>query len=106
MEGKVITAEFTLDGHQYIALDGGPVFRFNEAISITILCDDQAEIDYFWDKLSFVPEAEQCGWAKDQFGLSWQIIPANMGALQTNPAQIQAMVQMKKIIIQDLVDLA
>jgi predicted 3-demethylubiquinone-9 3-methyltransferase (glyoxalase superfamily) len=106
MEGKVVTAEFTLDGHQYIALDGGPVFRFNEAISITILCDDQAEIDHFWDKLSFVPEAEQCGWAKDQFGLSWQIIPANMGALQTKPAQIQAMMQMKKFIIQDLVDLA
>lgn len=73
MAGKVIHAEFTLNGQRYIALDGGPYFHFNEAISMTILCDNQEEIDYYWEKLSHVKEAEQCGWVKDQFGLSWHV---------------------------------
>lgn len=106
MAGKVITAEFTLDGHKYIALDGGPYFRFNEAISLTVECEDQAEIDYFWDKLSFVPESEQCGWLKDKFGLSWQIVPADIGKLQQNDDQIQALMKMKKIVIEELEKLA
>ncbi|MDO5650253.1 MAG: VOC family protein [Gallicola sp.] len=106
MEGKVLTAEFTLDGQDYIALDGGPYFRFNEAISFTISCADQEEIDYYWSKLSHVEASEQCGWVKDQFGLSWQIVPANMAALQTNSAQIQALMTMKKIIISELEALA
>lgn len=87
-------------------MDGGPYFRFNEAISLTLNCEGQDEIDFFWEKLSAVPEAEQCGWVKDQYGLSWQIVPANLGELQQNPAQIQAMMQMKKIDIQTLLDLA
>lgn len=106
MSGKVITAEFTLNNQPYIALDGGPYFRFNEAISLTLNCEGQDEIDFFWEKLSAVPEAEQCGWVKDQYGLSWQIVPANLGELQQNPAQIQALMQMKKIDIQTLLDLA
>lgn len=79
-------------------------FAFNEAISFIINCRDQAEIDFFWDKLSAVPEAEQCGWVKDKFGVSWQIIPANMGELiGKNPEKTTpVMLQMKKIIIAEL----
>ena len=106
MTGKVITAEFTLNNHPYIALDGGPYFRFDEAISLALNCEGQDEIDYYWGKLSAVPEAEQCGWVKDRYGLSWQIVPVNIGELQHHSAQIQAMMQMKKIDIQRLLDLA
>lgn len=106
MEGKILNVEFTLNGQKFIALDGGPYFRFNEAISLTIDCKDQEEIDYYWSKLSHVPESEQCGWVKDQFGLSWQIIPSNLGELQKNNDQIQALMGMKKIIISELEALA
>jgi predicted 3-demethylubiquinone-9 3-methyltransferase (glyoxalase superfamily) len=102
MSGKVITAEFTLNGQKYLALDGGPSYHFNEAISMTIECEDQKEIDYFWDKLSHVKEAEQCGWAKDKFGLSWQIVPYNMSELIKTEAQMQSMMKMKKINIKEL----
>lgn len=103
MAGKILTAVFTLDGQKFTALDGGPIFRINEAVSFTIECADQAEIDYYWSKLSKVSEAEQCGWAKDQFGVSWQIVPKNMGDLTQTPGQIQAMMAMKKIDIATLV---
>jgi len=66
MTGKVITAEFTLNNQPYIALEGGPYFRFNEAISLALNCEGQDEIDYYWEKLSAIPEAEQCGWVKDR----------------------------------------
>ncbi len=102
MAGKVITAVFYLNGEKFIALDGSPYFHFNEAISFTVECKDQEEIDYYWEKLSHVPEAEQCGWVKDQFGLSWQIVPENMGELLKTESQIQSMMQMKKIIIEEL----
>ncbi|MCT4487522.1 VOC family protein [Levilactobacillus parabrevis] len=103
MTGRILTAEFHLNGQKFLALDGGPGFRFNEAISFTLPCVDQAEIDYYWAKLSHVPEAEQCGWVKDRFGISWQIVPQNMDELTRTPAQIQAMMQMKKIDIAALV---
>lgn len=102
MKDKVLTARFSLNGHQFLGIDGGPYFRFSEAISFTIECDDQAEIDYYWEKLSHQADAEQCGWCKDQFGLSWQIVPANMGELLGTDEQIQAMMGMKKISIADL----
>ena len=102
MSGKIITIEFTLNGQRFTALDGGPSFHFSEAISLIIECDDQDEIDYFWGKLSHVKESEQCGWVKDKFGLSWQIVPYNMGELLKTDTQIQAMMQMKKIIIAEL----
>lgn len=102
MSGKVITAVFTLNGQKFIGLDGGPQFHFNEAISLTIECDDQEEIDFFWEKLSHVKEAEQCGWAKDKFGLSWQIVPHNMAELLRTDTQIQRMLKMKKIVIREL----
>lgn len=103
MAGKILNASFHLNGQKFLALDGGPAFRINEAISFTIECADQSEIDYYWEKLSHVPEAEQCGWAKDKFGISWQIVPANMAELTQTPAQVQAMMQMKKIDIAALV---
>lgn len=103
MGGKVLTAVFELDGVKFMALDGGPMFKFNEAVSFLVACEDQAEIDYFWEKLSHVPESEMCGWCKDKFGVSWQIVPANMDALfEENKDAMQKMLQMKKIIIEDL----
>lgn len=102
MEGKVLTAEFKLAGMQFMALDGGPIFKFTEATSFYVGCEDQAEIDYFWEKLSAVPESEQCGWLKDKFGLSWQIIPKNMRELMSNKAAIDVMLKMKKINIAEL----
>ena len=77
--GKVLTAIFELNGQRFMALDGGPIFKFNEAISFYVECEDQAEVDYFWERLSAVPESEQCGWLKDKFGLSWQISPQATG---------------------------
>lgn len=108
MGGKVINGEFELDGMRFICLDGGPTFKFNEAVSFTVDCADQEEVDYFWDKLSAVPEAEQCGWCKDKFGVSWQIIPRQLGGLLTNPDKeksgrvMQAMLKMHKIVVADL----
>jgi len=108
MEGKVLTAIFELAGQRFMALDGGPVFTFNEAISLYVECEDQAEVDYFWERLSAVPEAEQCGWIKDRFGLSWQIVPRQMGELLGSPdrrkalAATNAMLKMKKIDIAEL----
>ena len=108
MEGKVITAIFELNGQRFMALDGGPIFKFNEAVSFHVECEDQDEVDYFWKRLSAVPEAEQCGWLKDKFGLSWQIVPKQMGELLGSPirkkalAATNAMLKMKKIVIADL----
>jgi len=108
LEGKVITAIFELNGQRFIALDGGPIFKFNEAVSFYVECADQAEVDYFWQNLSAVPEAEQCGWLKDKFGLSWQIVPKQLGELLDSPnrrkalAATNAMLKMKKIVIADL----
>jgi len=108
MEGKILAAIFELNGQRFMALDGGPIFKFNEAVSFYVECEDQDEVDYFWDKLSAVPEAEQCGWLKDTFGLSWQIIPRQMGELLGSPmrdkalAATNAMLKMKKIVIADL----
>lgn len=79
MKGKVINGIFELNGQRFICLDGGPTFTFNEAISFTVDCLNQEEVDYYWDRLSHTPEAEQCGWCKDKFGISWQIIPKQVG---------------------------
>lgn len=108
MEGKIITAEFELDGQKFQALDGGPIFKFNESISLMVDCQDQAEVDYFWEKLSAVPESEQCGWCKDKFGLSWQIIPKQLGELigssdkEKSHRVVNAMLKMHKIDISGL----
>lgn len=100
MSGKVINGNFTLNGQEFMCLDGGPVFTFNEAISFTITCKDQEEIDYYWGKLSHVPQAEQCGWCKDKFGISWQVVPENIGELMSKgPEAMQTLMRQKKIII-------
>jgi len=107
-EGKLLTGIFELNGQRFMALDGGPIFKFNESISFYVECADQTEVDYYWERLSAVPESEQCGWLKDKFGLSWQIIPKRMGELMSDPDQdkvfrvSQAMLQMKKIDIAEL----
>ncbi|GAA1963336.1 VOC family protein [Agromyces allii] len=102
MADKVLNGRFTLNGVDFTCLDGGPLFMFDEAISFVVSCADQAEIDHYWGALSHVPESEQCGWCKDRFGISWQIIPANMGDLTRRPEQIQVMMAQKKIVIAEL----
>lgn len=94
MEGKVLTGVFELAGQRFMGLDGGPVFTFNEAVSLLINCETQEEIDYFWGKLSAHPENEQCGWCKDKFGLSWQVHPAIMDTLiaDADPAKVKAVI--------------
>lgn len=101
-EGSVLTVNFQLEGQDFTALNGGPVFKFSEAISFSVECEDQAEIDYYWNKLLARPESEQCGWLKDKFGLSWQIVSKNMDTLIKSPKAMQALMQMKKIVIADL----
>ena len=105
-EGTVKYAQFVLNGQEFGAMDAAAMhnFTFNEAVSLIVNCKDQAEIDYYWEKLSAVPEAEQCGWAKDAYGVSWQIIPEDMGALMAEDLEktTPVMLQMKKIIIDDL----
>jgi predicted 3-demethylubiquinone-9 3-methyltransferase (glyoxalase superfamily) len=108
MEGRVLTAVFELDGQKFMALDGGPIFKFNEAVSICVECEDQAEVDYFWAKLSADPRSEVCGWLKDRYGLSWQVIPKGMGELLASPdkkkahAAINSVMAMKKLVIADI----
>lgn len=103
-EGTVAHSEFFLENQEFIALDSARQhdFTFNEAVSLMISCKDQEEIDYYWEKLSAVPEAEQCGWLKDTYGVSWQIIPANQGELMRTDKAVQTFLKMKKIIIADL----
>lgn len=108
LQGKILTAIFELDGQRFMALDGGPMFHFTEAISLDIECEDQAEVDYFWERLSAVPKAEACGWCKDPFGVSWQIVPVRLGELledsdeKKSLAALHAMLEMKKLVIADL----
>ncbi len=105
-EGTVAHSTFLLENQEFMALDSARphAFKFNEGVSLIINCQDQKEIDHFWDKLSAVPESEQCGWVKDRYGVSWQIIPENMGELMSkNPAKTTpAMLKMKKINIEEL----
>jgi predicted 3-demethylubiquinone-9 3-methyltransferase (glyoxalase superfamily) len=104
-KGDVLTVEFTLAGRKFVGLNGGPEFKFNEAVSFQIHCDDQAEVDRLTAALSAVPQAEQCGWVKDRYGLSWQIVPRRMLALMSDPdagrarRAMQAMMTMKRIDI-------
>ncbi len=101
--GTVLMVEFVLDGQEFTAINGGPEFTFDEAISFHINCKDQKEIDYYWDKLSEGGEEGQCGWLKDKFGVSWQVVPEGMGDIMSDPdserahRSMQAMLGMKKI---------
>jgi predicted 3-demethylubiquinone-9 3-methyltransferase (glyoxalase superfamily) len=103
--GSVMTVAFELDGQAFLALNGGPVFTFNEAISLMVNCDTQEEIDYYWEKLSAggAPGAQQCGWLKDRYGLSWQVVPRKIEEFfqdENSPGAgraMEAMLPMKKL---------
>lgn len=101
LAGKELTVDFELEGLRFTAINAGPEFKFSEAISFVIECKDQEEIDYYWSKLSSSPENEQCGWCKDKFGLSWQVVPEGMEEMIKRPGAYGKMMQMKKIIIAD-----
>ena len=108
--GTVMTVEFFLEGERFIALNGGPVFKFSEAISFIINCDTQEEIDYYWEKLSEGGDekSQQCGWLKDKYGLSWQVVPTALANMfldhESEGAEraMKAMLQMKKLDIEKL----
>lgn len=108
--GSVLTVAFELDGQDFVALNGGPRFKFTEAVSFVVNCENQEEVDYYWEKLSGGgdPRAQQCGWLKDQYRLSWQIVPTVLSKLlqDKNPKKsasvMQALLQMKKLVIHDL----
>ena len=101
LAGKPLTIDFVLSGNHFTAINAGPEFKFNESVSFVIPCKDQAEIDYYWGKLSAVPASEQCGWCKDKYGLSWQVVPENMEALMQRPNAFAKLMEMKKLIIAD-----
>lgn len=104
-KGSVMTVSFELDGHPFTALNGGPNFEFNEAISLEVHCETQEEIDYYWEKLrqGGDPQAQQCGWLKDKYGVSWQVFPNQLNEMVADQATpggqraFEAMLQMKKI---------
>jgi predicted 3-demethylubiquinone-9 3-methyltransferase (glyoxalase superfamily) len=106
--GKVLLVTFELEGREFIALNGGPQFKFTEAISLFVNCETQEEVDELWEKLSAGGAKGRCGWLKDKYGLSWQIVPAALGKLMADPnpeksqAVMQAMLKMDKIVIKDL----
>ena len=107
-KGTAMTVEFELDGSRFIGLNGGPHFKFTEAVSFSIACADQAEVDYFWGRLTEGGSESQCGWLKDKYGLSWQVVPARMSELMNAPDPVkskrvmEAMLKMKKIDIPTL----
>lgn len=108
-DGKAFTVSFELDGQEFMGLNAGPQFKFNEAVSFYVNCEDQAEVDYFWNALTAGGgEESMCGWLKDKYGLSWQIIPKQLNELMGDPDPqrsgrvMQAMLKMQKIIVADL----
>ncbi len=101
-DGKLLTVSFELDGQKFTALNGGPQFKFTEAVSFVVRCESQQEIDEYWSKLSSGGTESQCGWLKDKFGLSWQIVPARLTELLKHPKAFQAMMGMKKLSIAEL----
>jgi len=101
LAGKELTIEFELKGVRFLAINADSTFKFNESVSFAVTCEDQAEIDYFWEKLSSVPESEQCGWCKDKYGLSWQIVPKNVEELLQRPGAYARMMDMKKLVIEE-----
>jgi predicted 3-demethylubiquinone-9 3-methyltransferase (glyoxalase superfamily) len=105
-EGTVLTVVFQLDGQTFTALNGGPIFKFNEAVSFQVFCDTQEEIDYYWDRLTEGGEESYCGWLKDKYGLSWQVVPSILPKLITDPERAErvtrAFMQMRKFDIATL----
>ena len=101
-KGGVLTVSFELDGLRFTALNGGPSHQFTDAISFVVRCDSQDEVDYYWSKLTAGGAEVACGWLKDKFGLSWQIVPARLPELIQHPKAMQAMMGMKKLVIAEL----
>ncbi|HWZ51111.1 MAG TPA: VOC family protein [Granulicella sp.] len=101
-KGGVLVLAFELDGQRFTALNGGPTFHFTEAISFVVRCDSQPEVDHYWSRLSAGGSEGKCGWLKDRFGLSWQIVPAQLPALVQHPKAMQAMLKMTKLDIATL----
>jgi predicted 3-demethylubiquinone-9 3-methyltransferase (glyoxalase superfamily) len=108
-DGKAFTVSFELDGQEFMGMNAGPQFKFNEAVSMSVNCEDQAEVDYFWNALTADGgEESMCSWCKDKYGLWWQIVPKQLGELMGDPDPeksgrvMQAMLKMKKIIVADL----
>lgn len=97
--GSILTIAFELDGQKFTAINGGPAHKFTEAISFVVRCDSQREVDEYWSKLTAGGSEGRCGWLKDRFGLSWQIVPARLPELVKNPKAMQAMLQMNKLDI-------
>lgn len=104
--GMVLTVDFELDGQEYTAINGGPQFHFDEAISLLINCADQEEIDYYWAKLCEGGEEGQCGWLKDKFGLCWQVVPVGMADLFNSPDERRAQRAMKAMLGMHKIDMA
>lgn len=98
-QGTILTIGFELDGQPFTALNGGPLYKFNEAVSFVVHCKDQQEIDHYWAKLTEGGAEVACGWLRDKFGLSWQITPVNIGELLRHPKAMRAMMSMKKLDI-------
>lgn len=107
-EGALLTAEFRIEDQEFMALNAGPAFKFTEAVSIMMYCEDQEEIDHYWNKLTEGGEESMCGWLKDKFGLSWQIVPKRLGELTSSKDAaksgkvMQALLKMKKLNIKEL----
>jgi predicted 3-demethylubiquinone-9 3-methyltransferase (glyoxalase superfamily) len=104
--GTVMTVEFELDGQRFIGINGGPQFSFDEAVSFAIECETQKEVDYYWDKLTEGGEESQCGWLKDRYGLSWQVVPTGMEELFANPDKGRAERAMKAMLGMRKIDIA
>jgi predicted 3-demethylubiquinone-9 3-methyltransferase (glyoxalase superfamily) len=106
--GTVMTVEFDLDGHRFVGINGGPQFQFDEAVSFQISCETQDEVDYYWERLTEGGEESQCGWLKDRYGLSWQVVPTGMEEVFSDPdperakRAMKAMLEMRKIDIEAL----
>ena len=103
--GSVMTVEFELDGQKFVGLNGGPHFKFTEAVSFTVRCETQEEIDYYWDKLSEGGQTSRCGWLKDKFGLSWQVEPRILGDLMADKDPEKAKRVMEAMLKMDKIDI-
>jgi predicted 3-demethylubiquinone-9 3-methyltransferase (glyoxalase superfamily) len=104
--GMVLTVEFSLNGQRFLAINGGPEFHFDEAVSFMIECADQTEVDYYWDTLVDGGQPSQCGWLKDRFGLSWQVVPAGMAEVMANPDPERARRAMEAMLTMTKIDVA
>jgi predicted 3-demethylubiquinone-9 3-methyltransferase (glyoxalase superfamily) len=104
--GSVMTVVFELDGQRFMALNGGPNFKFTEAVSFVVMCDTQAELDRYWSKLSADPKSEVCGWCRDKFGLSWQIVPSKLDEWVNGSSEAQRARVMKVVMASKKLDIA